>query len=368
MVRIYLHSIRCNKETDEVGEDEPYVLVSAVNLAATVSVQGFPVPLPAYHVVLYGPFTNVDEDETHYAPGLSRSFWGINGAPAQLTNPDTVIFVVSLLENDNGNAENLRGILTGIVGGSVFGSLTLSRADRVTALLREVYSGSQTPTGGPNTDDLVGGPQEMRFSTEELARAERGVLVSKTLFTRGTGGHYTMTFHAVNDFGVFGAIGDKWAETGRVTGPLRAPVSAEIPTFDGVGRFRNFGGGIVSWHPETGAHIVWGLIGARWLQIGREQFGYPTTDESPTADGNGRWNHFRAIHLPGKPEASIHWSPASGAHETYGAIRDKWAAMGWEQSRLGYPIDAEHDYAGGRRQTFQGGTLFWTSQGGVVVR
>ncbi len=368
MIQIYLHNIHCNNETDEVGSDEPYVLVTSVNLASTVNVAGFAVPLPGSQVVLYGPFEDVDEDETHYPPGISKSFWGINGAPAQLSNPDTVIFIVSLMENDNGNAENLRGLVAGSVSGSLFSSLSLIRANRVTALLSAVYSMSQTPTGFPNTDDLVGPPQELRFSGEELALAERGVLVSQALWVRGTGGHYTMTFHAVNDFGVFGAIGDKWAETGRVAGPLRAPTSAEIPTFDGVGRFRNFAGGIVPWHPETGAHIVWGLIGERWLQIGREQFGYPITDETPTADGNGRWNHFRAIHLPGKPEASIHWSHASGAHETYGAIRDKWAAMGWEQSHLGYPIDAEVDHAGGRLQRFQGGSLFWTPQGGVVVQ
>ncbi|MDQ1923562.1 LGFP repeat-containing protein [Massilia pseudoviolaceinigra] len=368
MIRIYLHSIHCHEETDEVGADEPYVLVTSVNLASMVNVAGFAVPLPGSQVVRYGPFDDVDEGETHYAPGISQSFWGINGAPAQLSDPETTIFIVSLIENDNGNAGNLRGIVAGSVSGALFSSLSLNRADKVTALLREINSASQTVTGFPNTDDLVGAPQELRFSTEELALAERGVLVSRTLSFHGDGGHYSLTFHALNDFGVFGVIGEKWAQTGRAAGPLGIPTSGEIPTYDGIGRFRNFAGGIVSWHPETGAHIVWGLIGERWLQIGREQFGYPITDESPTADGRGRYNHFRAIQLPGKPEASIHWSPASGAHETYGAIRDKWASMGWETSHLGYPVDAERDHAGGRLQRFQGGSLFWTPHGGVVVQ
>ena len=64
---------------------------------------------------------------------------------------------------------------------------------------------------------------------------------------------------------------DKWAETDGSAGPLRSPTSDTIPAFDGIGRFRNFEGGIISWHPETGAHNVRGLIGERWLQIGREQ-------------------------------------------------------------------------------------------------
>jgi uncharacterized protein with LGFP repeats len=169
-------------------------------------------------------------------------------------------------------------------------------------------------------------------------------------------------------FDVFGAILDKWAETRWGAGPLGFPTSNELPTFDGVGRFRNFERGIVSWHPETGPHIVWGLIGERWLQIGREQFGYPISDETATLDARGRFNHFRAVQLPGKPEASIFWHPDAGAHEVYGAIRAKWAEMGWERSHLGYPVSAEQDQGGGRLQQFQGGSLFWTPHGGTVVR
>jgi hypothetical protein len=40
MIQIYLTNIHCNEETDEVGADEPYVLVTSVNLASTVA--GFP--------------------------------------------------------------------------------------------------------------------------------------------------------------------------------------------------------------------------------------------------------------------------------------------------------------------------------------
>jgi uncharacterized protein with LGFP repeats len=110
------------------------------------------------------------------------------------------------------------------------------------------------------------------------------------------------------------------------------------------------------------------LIGKRWLEISREQFGYPITDELVTPGGRGRFNHFRSVHLAGKPEASIYWSPESGAHEIYGAIRAKWAEMGWEGSPLHFPISAEHDHPGGRIQEFQNGRLFWSPTSGVVVR
>jgi hypothetical protein len=195
MIQIYLQSIHCNEETDEVGADEPYVLVSTVNLASSVNVAGFPVPLPAFDVVRYS-FDDVDEGETHLAPGPSVSFWGINsqlGGP--LADPDTVIFIVSLMEQDNGDSEALRGIVKGIVGGSVLGSLTASRSDKVAALLRDINSAMGTPTGAPNFDDKIG-LQELRFTRDELRRAENNEIVRRSIEIDGDGGRYQLTFEA----------------------------------------------------------------------------------------------------------------------------------------------------------------------------
>ena len=194
MIQIYLRSIHCHEETDEVGADEPYALVTAVNLAASVSVQGFPVPLPAFEVTRYG-FDDVDDEEDHIAPGASRSFWGINGAPAPLNDPDEAIFVVGLMENDDGDPEALRGIVKGVVGGSVLGTLTAVRSDKVAALMRDVNSAMGPPTGAPNFDDRIG-VGEVRFSAEELRRAEAGEAVTTAININGDGGRYELTFEA----------------------------------------------------------------------------------------------------------------------------------------------------------------------------
>ena len=172
----------------------------------------------------------------------------------------------------------------------------------------------------------------------------------------------------IDGFAVFGAIEEKWFSLGGLQGSLGRPVSNETPTFDGTGRFQNFQKGIVSWRPETGAYVVWGLIGERWLQIGREQFGYPITDEGIAPDGRGRLNHFRAFRPDGSVigDSSIYWTPETGAHEVYGSVRDKWASMGWETSPLGYPVDYEQPtFDGvGRRQNFQGGMISWRPETG----
>jgi uncharacterized protein with LGFP repeats len=169
---------------------------------------------------------------------------------------------------------------------------------------------------------------------------------------------------------IFGAIRDKWASLDWDRSPLGYPIGPEQPTFDNVGRFQNFQGGIISWHPATGSHVVYGAILERWLQIGREQFGYPITDEMPTPDSRGRFNHFRGIKPDGTVigDSSIYWLPETGAHEVYGGIRDRWAKRGWENSNVGYPISPEQDRSDGdgREQKFQNGRIVWSPATGAL--
>src|SRR5262249_294006 len=64
---------------------------------------------------------------------------------------------------------------------------------------------------------------------------------------------------------------------------------------------------------------------------------------------------------------SVYWTPQTGAHEVHGAIRDKWASLGWERSSLGYPVSDETAAADGvgRYSLFQGGAVYWTVQTGA---
>jgi uncharacterized protein with LGFP repeats len=166
---------------------------------------------------------------------------------------------------------------------------------------------------------------------------------------------------------VIGAIRDKWLVLGGDR--FAQPLDIERPTFDGRGRTQTFSNGVViSWHPEIGAFAVWGLIGVRWQALGREQFGYPLTDELGCPDGRGRFNHFRAMQLTSRPDASIYWTPRTGAHEVYGDIRKAWVAAGYERGPVGYPTSAEHSNGpGSRRQEFEHGFIDWTPSHGARV-
>ncbi len=164
------------------------------------------------------------------------------------------------------------------------------------------------------------------------------------------------------------AIDDKYAALGGPGGFLGHPIdagagTAEMNTADGRGRVRDFEHGSIYWSPQTGAWEVHGEIRVKWAHLGGERgfLGFPLTDESGAPDGHGRYSHFGG--------GSIYWTPETGAHEVHGAIRAKWAEMGWERSRLRYPTSDERATSDGRGRysEFQGGAIFWTPEGGTRV-
>jgi uncharacterized protein with LGFP repeats len=163
---------------------------------------------------------------------------------------------------------------------------------------------------------------------------------------------------------VCGGIRAEYQALGGPSGFLGYPITDEIGTPDGVGRFNHFQYGSIYWTAWTGAHEVHGAIRAVWAALGWERsvLGYPLTDETMTPDWVGRYNHFAG--------GSIYWTPSTGAHEVQGGIRAVWASLGWERSFLGYPVSDEYTAGFGiRRSDFQHGSITWnvpTGQWSVI--
>ncbi|SEO61350.1 RHS repeat-associated core domain-containing protein [Trujillonella endophytica] len=97
-----------------------------------------------------------------------------------------------------------------------------------------------------------------------------------------------------------------------------------------------------------------GAIRDRWAALGWQQsyLGFPTSDEH--CQNGGCYNHFAG-------NGSIFWSPTTGAHDVQGAIRSAWAATGWEAGWLGFPTGDPVSVAGGGRSDFQGGNIVYDS-------
>jgi len=166
---------------------------------------------------------------------------------------------------------------------------------------------------------------------------------------------------------VHGAIADHYYGTPGLAALFGPTTTPERTTPDTIGRYNHFtggDGGSIYWTPNTGAWSVHGAIRGHWASLGWEAgpTGYPTTDERTTPDGVGRYNHFT-----GGDGASIYWTPATGAQLVHGAIRDRWASMGWERSSLGYPVSDEYAVPGGRRSNFQHGSITYRFSDGAIL-
>src|SRR5439155_1397171 len=158
---------------------------------------------------------------------------------------------------------------------------------------------------------------------------------------------------------VHGAIWGEYSHLSWELGFLGFPTSDETGTAQN-GRYNSFQGGFILWSAASGAHEVHGAILSEYAAIGWQNsaLGFPVTDETGTPDGVGRSTHER--------RGAIEWTPQSGAHEIHGAIRNEWASMGWERSVLGYPTTDEMATAqNGRYNSFQHGTILWSAASGA---
>lgn len=161
---------------------------------------------------------------------------------------------------------------------------------------------------------------------------------------------------------VKGDIGAKWL---TMTDTLGAPLGDEQCGLRDGGCIQTFARGSLLWSPATGAHLIRGRILARYTDLGREDssLGYPTSDETCGIAGGGCWQQFQY------EGARIYWTAASDAHFVRGAIGEKYADLGAENSALGYPITDEicgiRD--GGCFQRFQKADahIYWTAATGA---
>ncbi|WP_026532155.1 hypothetical protein, partial [Arthrobacter sp. H41] len=119
----------------------------------------------------------------------------------------------------------------------------------------------------------------------------------------------------------------------------------------------------ILWSPATGAHPTYGGIGARWRSMGFENgvLGYPVTGEICGLKDGGCYQKFQG--------GDILWSPTTGAHPTYGAIGARWRSMGAENGAFGYPLTGETCGLpdGGCSQRFQGGTINFSLSRGTFL-
>lgn len=92
-------------------------------------------------------------------------------------------------------------------------------------------------------------------------------------------------------------------------------------------------------------------IPVRYAELGGAGgvLGRALTPELPTPQRPGSFVHYE--------HGSLYWSPGIGAAQIGGAIRDRWAAMGWENSLLGFPAQHEYPLVRGAFSSFENGSI-----------
>jgi uncharacterized protein with LGFP repeats len=278
------------------------------------------------------PFTVVQRDEGQ-AMDAKAAAWGFGSATGPVSN--------------FGDGGTYRTYQRGAVVDGHSQYLYISRgAIRTEWLaLAPVYNGAQLPgssvLGYPAGDEVAG----LRDGGVYQLYA-RGAIV----WSPATGAH-TST----------GAIRTRYSQFGYENGALGYPTTDEAGGLKGGGVYQLYQGGAIVWSPATGAHASLGGIRAEWSHLGYENgtMGYPTGEET-----GGLWNGGVYQMYQG---GAIVWSPATGAHESTGAIRTRYAQLGYETGVLGYPTSDETGglKGGGVHQLYQGGAVIWSPATGA---
>lgn len=101
-----------------------------------------------------------------------------------------------------------------------------------------------------------------------------------------------------------------------------------------------------------------------------EFIGKPITAELPTPDGVGRFVRFE------NRNAHIYWTPLTGARVVYGGIYQEYKSLNWEKGPLGYPTSHEfgfvHPDRNGesieyRQSNFEHGYIIYNRDMGAVA-
>jgi hypothetical protein len=206
-LRIRLKSIKCVEEINEASaSEEPYVLLTSVRLQRTPA----NIDIHNMRVFRYGVWENFDAGEVVNV--FDPPFWGLNSTPEELTDVNDVIFIVTLMENDNGDPNGYRQLVEAAASaalGATIGERDRSvRASRLLQSIRDALNGVDLPIPFALDDDHIG---------TEILRLDNSDLIpfgarDKSLRITSSEGDYELNFEIAR-IRVAANPQDKWVLT-----------------------------------------------------------------------------------------------------------------------------------------------------------
>ncbi len=148
---------------------------------------------------------------------------------------------------------------------------------------------------------------------------------------------------------------DKWVSTGGVAGALGKP-TADYRVLPGGAHAARFQRGDIYWSAATGTRVVFGAVRDKYNALGGAAgfLGLPTGDL--TFVWAGIMTRFQG--------GDIYWSGATGAHVVYGDILTKFNALGGV-GFCGFPVSDEVAVPGGRASFFEDADIYWSAATGA---
>jgi hypothetical protein len=186
LFRIAFMEMRCLEETSEISaSDEPYALFFTADLHGSA---------PKAAMFRTKVFEDTDQDE------LKKQWvriWGVNEQARPITDPNKVIILVALMENDESSPDDIVTATRPLMAGNLLtlASSGTSRSKMVSELIKSFKSGINLGSlpGIPNEDDRIGEPQELRITSADLAAAKKSTIRRNLTFS-GDGGKYRLGF------------------------------------------------------------------------------------------------------------------------------------------------------------------------------
>ena len=176
---------------------------------------------------------------------------------------------------------------------------------------------------------------------------------------------FTDWFGSTGGFNVAAPLKDYWTATGGFDGVLGAPTAAMKCGLPDSGCTQTFRGGVVHYSAATGAHRTAGAVYERWTSTGWERgpLGYPTADQAAVAGVAG----LTAQQF----QRGIVYTSAAGTVSVEGALYDRFQLHGGLGGELGAPVANAVQVAGaagsGWVQAFSKGVLYARAGATVVT-
>ena len=141
----------------------------------------------------------------------------------------------------------------------------------------------------------------------------------------------------------------RWRSLGREGGVLGYPTRSTGATRDKTSTFGYFEKlargevehrGAIYANPVLGVHGLWGEIFERWYRLGSEAgvLGYPSSTEGPADFPGAAFVDFAVVTDKAiTSRAAIYSTTQYGTWAVVGNVYEKWAALGAQRGRLGFP-------------------------------